>query len=360
MKINLDQLSAALKNKLAPLYLISGDEPLLIMEASSQISAAGKLAGYVSQRLQLNSEYNWSNVFTDAKTGSLFEPKRLLLIDVSLAQLNQTILVELLTEYVKNPSLTTILVFTTPKLEKKIEQSTCCKLLANHGVHISIWPLSPAAFLTWLNKNIQARNLQLTANGIRLLAEYTEGNLLAAHQEIEKLALQFGNEPLTDIQLKYTLADHSHFHAFTLAECCLAGKTQRSLKIVEHLQKNALEPLLILGILARELRRLCALAEQPANQYSAIAKSLAIFPKQMSLYQAALKRQPQLQFWQNLLSTCSAIDRIIKSTKYDYSWLNLTMLCLAVAEPKEEIFLTLINALTQSSSDPFNYSRQGI
>ena len=320
MKLPYQQLEQHISKKLAPLYLISGDELLQTQEAVDLIREAAQRTGFSERtRISVESNSEWGKqLYADAHSLSLFATKRILELDLRNAKLNQANS-EYLKNYAEKPQDDTLLLIHTNKLDAKTEQSSWYKMLEKNGVVITVWPISAEQLPQWIMQRAKKIQLTLSKQAATRLAEQVEGNLLAAAQEIEKLRLL--TDSVDENTLEDIIADHAHFDIFNLVDSLLAGNTQRSLRILDNLRAEDTEPTLILWAITRELRTMSDILQQTqqGTPLSALFSKFRIWEKRQPGVRAFLKRHKQQSCWE-LLLLAAKVDRIIKGAESGNVW----------------------------------------
>jgi DNA polymerase-3 subunit delta len=200
-----------------------------------------------------------------------------------------------------------------------------------------VWPMQIPQLFRWATERCHAIGLKVEKTAIEYLVFATEGNLLATAQTIEKLSLYFTekNKLITAEMLTQALGDHARFDPFKLTDAALEGKSQRCLRILEHLKADGVEPLLILWALSRECRLLASFAFElsKARNLMTLFKEQHIWEKRQLLFQQALARHT-LAHWYKLLGLASRIDQLIKGIGTGDVWNALQTLSLEIARPK--------------------------
>lgn len=334
MKLAVHQLTQHLNQSLAAIYVVSGDEPLLIQETLDQIRTTAKKQGF-SERIRIPVENtDWGKLFySNVHSLSLFATKRLLELDLSTTKLNSATS-KILQEYAAAPPEDILLLIRTHKLDSKSEQSSWYKAIAKIGVMIPLWPITIEQLPAWIAQRAKKLNLNMTTTAAELLAGLVEGNLLAATQELEKLRLLHTTDTIDQRAIENAVNDHAHFDIFNLVDSALAGNIKRSLRILNALKAEDMEPTLVLWALTRELRTMIDIIKQ-IQQGVSIA---TLFPK----YRIFEKRQPSvrafLQRHKNsncfeFLATAAGIDRIIKGAEIGNVWDELERFILVLSFP---------------------------
>ena len=263
MKVTYQQFTQQIGKKLAPLYLIHSDEILLVQEAVQQVRKAALAAGYAERlTLPVESGSDWGKTLhAEIYARSLFATKRLIELPLGAAKPTPAAN-KILKEISAALPPDIILLITANKFDSKTEQTTWFKALDKIGVTLAIWPIAMAQLPAWLMQRAQLNGLQLAPDAARLLALQMEGNLLAAAQEIDKLALLNTGATIDAKAITDIVTDSARFDIYTLVDTALAGDAPRSLHILQHLQAEGAEPILVLWAFARELRTLCELQKQ--------------------------------------------------------------------------------------------------
>ena len=312
-KLYANQLAAQLQQGLAACYLIFGEEPLQKLEAIDAIRIAAKAQGY-DERLSftLDNQFDWSQLHNELSAMSLFADKRL--IELELSQELPPTASEQLKQLASALSPDIVLVLHGQRSFAEVSKLAWFKQLQNVALQVAIYPLDDRQTRQWLQQRARQLNLQLTGDAFNLLQHHSAGNLLAARQELEKLALTHPNQTIDADTLAGFLADHSSFTVFQLGDAILAGEGQQALHRLHRLIQQDLEPAIVIWQLQKDLQQLQQLHH---NQQQGIAlsqafKQLAIWPKRQPLYQQALQRL-SLNYLNYLLQELAAFDRLYKA-----------------------------------------------
>lgn len=328
MPIYANQLEAQLQRSLAPAYLLHGDEPLQIEECRDAIVRAARAAGFTERSLYtVETGFDWNDLFRSSQSLSLFSDKRIL--DLRLpggkpGEKGARVLEQLAAE----PPADTVLIVSCGKLEKAARESKWAKAI---GVTVAVYPIDAKQFPAWVTRRLQARGVKADRDVVDLLAHHYEGNLLACAQEIEKLAMTWGDRPLRLADVEGVLADQAHFDVFGLADSCLAGDVQAIPRILASLKGEGTEPVLILWALVREIRALASMAiEVAAGQTpAAVLEQARVWPKRRPLIGRALTRH-RATGWQDLLMHAARAERVVKGRSRGDGWREIECLALGV------------------------------
>ena len=255
MGLRPEQLGRDLERGLKSVYLVSGDEMLLVQEACDQIIAAARSDGFTERTLiQVETGFRWHELTEAANAMSLFAPRRLLDVRVPPKRFDKDA-AEMLLAYLEKPSPDTLLLLRTEGLDKKQRGAAWFKRIDAVGATLLVWPIDSKKMPAWIAQRSRRVGLELSRDALVHLASSVEGNLLAAVQEIEKLALAGLPQPVTLAALTAAVSDAAHYDAFDLIDAALAGEATRVRHIVWVLRAEGVAPLTILGALTWRLRQ---------------------------------------------------------------------------------------------------------
>lgn len=330
MQIYLNQLATHLKNQsLLPVYLISGDVPLLIQEARKAIFDAAYNAGYQQRELfTVESGFDWHTFSHTAENLSLFSEKTLLELRNPKAKFDDQ--GKALIRYLDNPPADKILLIVTAKLTAAQQKTRWYKAIAKMGATLSIWPIAMRELPNWIATRLKQANLTADADSIRLLAELTEGNLLSAQQALEKLRLLYPTTPITVKEIATVISDNARFNIFDLTHYALRGAHKRVIRILAGLQFSGTEATLVLWSVTRELRELYAMTLELERGKSMIDVIATQWQSRKPLLKSALPRLRANKLSQ-MLQHAEQIDHVIKGIKIGNTWQELAMLCLKLS-----------------------------
>jgi len=313
-KLYANQLEQHLTGPLASCYLLFGEEPLQKLEAIDAIRAAAKQQGY-GERISLtaDAQFDWNELSNELQAMSLFAERRLIEVELSQQKLSPAANEQLkaLPQQLHNDI---ILLIHGERSHSDVSKLAWFKQLQTQAVQIPIYPLDERQSLQWLRDRVRQLQLQLSTEALALLQQHCAGNLLAARQELEKLALSQLAQPIDAAQLNQFLADHSSFSVFQLVDAILQGQLDIALHRLQRLCQQDTEAVIIAWQLQKEVLQLrqLSLAQQQRQALEATFKQLAIWPKRQSLYQQALQRL-SLAWLEYLLQELAAFDRLYKS-----------------------------------------------
>lgn len=336
MKVFADKLPAALAKHLPKVVIVAGDEPLQHRDACDAVRAAAHQAG-VEEREVVDVEPNfaWGRLLDIAGNLSLFASRKL--IDVRLG--NQKLGQEgskALAHYAEQiDGSDDILLLRMGKLDAKQQKSAWFKALDKHGLFVPVWPVDASRLGYWLRDRAGWHGLQLDMDAARLLGERTEGNLLAADQELQKLALTLpSNARISAATIAQGVEDNTRFDVFNLADACLKGEPSRVSHIVHGLQSEGLEAPIVLWALSRELRTLLSIHQHidqgQSFEHACKAQKPMIFDKRRPAYQQAIQRLPMKRL-HKLLLMAQRLDLAVKGASPVPLWPGLHDLAFTLA-----------------------------
>ena len=331
-QLRVDQLSGHLKQSLAPVYFIHGDETLLVNECADAVRAAARAQDYSDRQVfTVESGFDWQSLLAAGDSLSLFAERRILELRLPTGKPGKEG-TRILRDYAERPPEDTLLLIVSAKLEAAARRSKWVQALDHAGVSIPIWPVEAAQLPGWIDRRLRARGLQADREVLQLIAERVEGNLLAAVQEIEKLYLLHGAGSLDVDTVTELVADSARYDVFSLVDAALAGDAAHAQRILSGLRAEGVEPVLVLWALVREIRALTTMARQLQNG-SGLAQVLAsqrVWEKRKPRVTAALQRIRGRQWWR-LLQHCAQIDRVVKGRAVGSAWDELLQLTLSLA-----------------------------
>ncbi len=317
MKLSSDQLLARLRQPgneaLAPIYLISGDEPFQLGELADALRSCARRQGYTDRQVFFAERgFDWQSLSAEQDALSLFAERRVLDLRLPGSKPGDAGS-RALRAYAARPPADTVLLVTTGKLDRSQARSKWVTELERAGVAAQVWPVEAGRLPRWLQSRMQARGLDPDTGAVQLLAERVEGNLLAADQAMEKLLLLYGPGPVDTGQVIAAAADSARFDVFSLGDTALSGDTPRALRMLFGLLAEGVEPAVALWALARvtrEASRLAAAGQTGAALDGAMTR-LGIWDKRKPAVRAALQRHSQ-EHWHRLVRCLARADRVIK------------------------------------------------
>jgi DNA polymerase-3 subunit delta len=271
MQLRLDQLDAHLKKGLRTLYTLWGDEPLLAQEAADAIRAAARAAGHAERQVHTVSgaHFNWSGLIGASQAMSLFSDRQLIEIRIPSGKPGKEGS-EALQRYCERLSDDVVTIIHLPRLDRQQQQSAWFVALDSSGIAVRIDPIERKALPQWIAQRLAAQGQRVQGGEagqqtLAFFADRVEGNLLAAHQEIQKLALLYPAGELSFEQIEAAVLNVARYDVFKLGEAVLAGQVGRALRMLEGLQAEGEAPVLVHWTLAEDIRAMKRVKEAVAQ-----------------------------------------------------------------------------------------------
>lgn len=300
MQLKPEQLAAALARGLAPVYLLAGEEPLLVADGADAVRQAARTAGHAERVVyEADRSFDWTLLAGEAASLSLFADKRLIELRLGSGKLSDDG-AQALCEYAAAPSPDVVLLVTADALDRRARDSAWYAACDRAGVSVYAWALDAAALPRWIVARARTLGLTLGEDAAVLLAELTEGNLLAAAQEIGKLALLAPAGAALDRQAVLdAVGDSSRFAVRDVADAALDSDLPRLTRAIAHLQDSGETPILALWQLTQDVQRLID------------GNSNGLPPRRRQLLERAGRRRPAA-YWHGLLAQAALVDRANK------------------------------------------------
>jgi DNA polymerase-3 subunit delta len=336
MQLRADQLDAHLARKLAPLYVVSGDETLLAIEAQDAIRAAARRAGFSEREVvHADGRSDWSTITGAAQGLSLFAERRILEIRLPAGKPGREG-AEALKAHAAHASDDLLTIVSLPLLDKTGRNSAWAMALEAAGIWVDVPTIARPQLQAWIGQRLLRQQQSAPREALEFIADRVEGNLLAAHQEISKLGLLHPAGELTLAQVQDAVLDVSRYEIFALPLAMLAGDRPRLTKMLAGLRAEN-EPLpLILWAVSEEVRTLLRLrsALDRGVPFAQAAREVWVRREKEQATQAALRRLDAERL-AGLLARCADLDRLVKGLRVkgrdSDPWLELSEIALGVA-----------------------------
>lgn len=334
MRIFADKLADHLKHKHHNVYLVMGNEPLLLQESRDLINRDAKQKGFLEkQRFSLDKQLDWNNVYDCCQALSLFSNLQIIELEIPEAGVSASNAKELANlSTMLNPDI--LLIIIGNKLTRAQESAKWFKAMHNQGILISC----NGPELRYLPQFVQQRcqKLKLTpdAEATQMLAQWHEGNLLALAQSLEKLALLYPDGKLTLLRVESALVRHNHFTPFQWADALLSGQAKRAQRILRQLEAEGEEAIILLRTIQKELFLLCDMQQSLLARQSIahIFDQHRIWQNKRPFYSAALQRL-NMQHLQMLIQQLTKLELDVKTTFSQDYWPQLAHLSLMFCQP---------------------------
>ena len=332
MKIYPDKLGADLKSRIRKLYIVSGDEQLLVQETTDLIRRMLRTSGFEDRKqFYAESGFDWKSLMQSAGAMSLFFEKKL--IEVTLPSgkpggHGSEMLMELLNQLNKDNVLLLIL----PKVGQDVQRTKWFKALEAEGAFIQIWPIEVKSLPGWLTNRFQQAGLRVSREAAQLMADRVEGNLLAAVQEIERLRLISSNGQIDVQQVTEGVSENARYDVFQLLDSALGGDPVRSFRLISGLKAEGVELMFVLSVFVRELRNLEKMKTdlESGQSRETVFKRARVWKKREVLVSRFLDRRQLLELRQ-MISLLGYTDRLVKGAEQGDPWRVLQEVILRLA-----------------------------
>jgi len=337
MKLRVDQLERSLSKGLAPIYLLSGNEPLQLGEAADAIRTAAKQAGHTHREVfDIGTGFDWNTVLQAVDSPSLFADCRILDLRMESGSPGRDGTKALLT-IAERPPNEVIVLIVAGKLAAGAQKTRWFQAIDRQGVVIQVWPLQGGQLLQWLQRRLQCKGIQTDPAGIRMLATRVEGNLLAAAQEIEKLYVLQGSGTVDASTIAEVVIDSARFDVFDLVDNALQGHLVSTDRMLGRIRAEGVAPAIVLWALTREIRTLeqIAFGKSSGTSLDTAMRQTNVWEKRKPLFTRAIKRL-SLSEISRLLVECAQADKIIKGLTQGDPWMALLMVSEGLAGVRDQ------------------------
>ena len=321
MKIRANQLSSHLKKSLAPCYLVTGDEHLLVSEALDEIRRVARDRGFGTRELHVaTTGFDWNQLTASTGNMSLFAEQRIVELRLPTGKPGRAggqAIVDLVEQ--AGPDL--LFIVTGPKLDRGTSNAKWAKTLDQKGVSLPIWPVEVRELPGWIANRMRQVGLQPDRDAVALIADRVEGNLLAAGQEIEKLRLLHGEGKVSANDVSEAVANSSRYDVYKLADAAIAGDATRAVRILGGLRAEGVEPVIVMWALTRELRTLATLddAVRQGMDLGSAMQSARVWGNRQGLLRSCISRHQHGDF-HRMLKASGRADAAAKGQRYGDPW----------------------------------------
>ncbi len=334
MPISPQQLERQLAaDRLASVYLIAGSEDLLRLEAADAVRARARALGFAEREVfESGTGFDWSALQASFGAMSLFSSRRLLDLRLPTGKPGKEggAVIE---AFCADPPPDVCLLISAGDWSRQHEGGWS-RAVEKAGSFVQVWPLKGSELPGWIARRLRSRGVEAAQDAVELLAERVEGNLLAAAQEIDKLALLANGQPVDLARMQHLVADSARFDVFGLAEAALGGDAARALRMLRGLRAEGgqVPPLLAwVGSQVSLLAQLSAIRDSGGNLAQAM-RDARVFEARQPLFKRALARAG-VAHYERLLGACAAIERSSKGRGDGDPWLQFERMLVALADP---------------------------
>jgi len=326
-----EQLAGSLQRGLVPVYLIGGEEPLLLQECCDQVRETAKAAGFVERHvLQVERNFDWSEL-QQAAAPSLFASQKIIDLRLRTGKPGREG-AKVLTEWAAEPDPNFVLLVSCEQWDAASRKSKWAACLEKAGQRVDIWPIKAQELPGWLEQRMLQHGMRPEPDVLRILADRLEGNLLAARQEIDRLALIRGAGTVSVDDVMKVVANSSRFDAFALAEHMLTGNLSDGLRVAAGLRRMDTPLPMLLGALIRELKTTEAfrLAMRGGEQETMAFRHLNVWHNRQNTMRSAARRLNTRRLFE-AFKLLSLIDRQSKGRAAGDPWQSIDTLMLFLA-----------------------------
>ncbi|MFM2275940.1 MAG: hypothetical protein RL211_1812 [Pseudomonadota bacterium] len=324
MQLAAGQLQQHLQRGLKSLYTLHGDEPLLVQEAGDAIRAFARTQGFTERTSHTvaGAHFDWSEVLAAGGSLSLFADKQIVEIRIPSGKPGKdgSAAIQQLAEQSKDNDSTLTLVM-LPRLDKMTKSGAWFAALESFGITVGVEPVERSALPQWIAQRLSTQGQRVMAGEegqrtLQFFADRVEGNLLAAHQEIQKLALLFAQGELSFDQVESAVLNVARYDVFKLSEAVLAGQTARVQRMLDGLQAEGEAEVLVHYTLAEDIRALKRVKDAMAQgrPLPMALREQRIWGVKERLFERVLPRLSETAV-SNLLHAAHQVDGIVKGLK---------------------------------------------
>jgi DNA polymerase-3 subunit delta len=324
MQLALSQLTAHLQKGLRSLYVLHGDEALLVQEAADAIRATARAQGFTERSVHTVSgaHFDWSEVLAAGGSLSLFADKQIVEVRVPSGKPGKegSVAIQQLAASAEGND-STLTLFVLPRLDAATRKGAWFGALENTGVSISVDAIERSALPQWIAQRLQLQGQRVVAGEegqrtLQFFADRVEGNLLAAHQEIQKLGLLHPQGELTQAQVESAVVNVARYDVFKLSEAVLSGQVARVQRMLEGLQAEGEAAVLVHYTLAEDIRALKRVKDAMAGgkPMPMALREQRVWGNKERLFERVLPRLNESRL-NGLLQSAHHVDGIVKGLK---------------------------------------------
>ncbi len=340
MQVRADALDAHLEKSLAPLYVISSDEQLLLLETADRIRAKARTAGFSEREVLIAERYfKWGELQSVQQSMSLFGDRKLIELRIPNGKPGKEggqALQDYAAACVGSEAGDTLTMITLPKLDWATQKSAWVTALQRHAVYVEIPNIERHQLGSWIGQRLAAQDQSADKHALEFMVDRVEGNLLAAHQEIRKLSLLYPDGRLSLDQIQDAVLNVARYDVFKLSEAMLSGDVSRVTRMLDGLKGEGEALPLVLWAVSEEIRTLLKLkiGSDEGRPLAAMLKEYRIWGPRERLMAPAVSRV-KIASLRDALSKAAQVDRMIKGLRAkDFAgdaWDALLQLALVVA-----------------------------
>jgi DNA polymerase-3 subunit delta len=332
MQLRTDDLADHLAREVKPLYVVHGDEPLLALEAGDAIRAAARAAGATEREVfVVEAGFKWDAFLAANANASLFGDRKC--VDLRIPSGKPGIEGgKALEAYAANPNPDNVTLITLPRVDRATQSSAWFSAIEKSGVTIAVYPVDRDQLPRWIAGRLSRQKQRASRETLAFLADAWEGNLLAARQEIEKLALLLPEGELEQGAVEKAVADVARYDIFELSEAWLAGDASRTVRIVRALEAEGESPTLAIWQLSEDLHAIATVAAlvRSGTPASAAVRNARMWGKRQAALERAVARVAPASI-PSLLTATAELDALAKGLRVGNVWDALVDVGLTLA-----------------------------
>jgi DNA polymerase-3 subunit delta len=344
MQLTTARLIEQLSQDLRQLYTLHGDEALLLQEAADAIRASARSQGFLERHVftVAGAHFDWSEIESACAAMSLFADKQLIDIRIPSGKPGKDgseALQRIAQTCVGNDGV--LVLVSLPRLDKTTKSSGWFTALDTHGISLQIDPVERAALPAWIAQRLALQQQRVLAGeegqrSLQFFADRVEGNLLAAHQEIQKLALLYPTQELSFEQIENAVLNVARFNVFKLSETVLAGQHQRVQRMLDGLRAEGTSEVLVHFALAEDIRALKRVKDAVASgrPLPQVLREQRIWGPKERLFERVLPKLSPAML-DRLLQAAHQVDGVVKGLRFvqwpSDSWQALGRLALMLS-----------------------------
>ncbi len=321
MKVYPDNLAGDLKKRLRKLYIVSGDEQLLVQEATDMVRRSLRSYGFIERELfHVEAGFDWSSLLQSASSMSLFVEKKLIEVRLTSGRPGSQG-GKVLTELLDQLNGDNVLLLVLPRVGQDVQRSNWFKTLFAEGAFVQIWPIEAKDLPGWLTNRFRDAGFKVTRDAVELMADRVEGNLLAAAQEIERLKLKAVGRVVDVREITDEVTDSARYDVFKLLDSAIAGDAEKSIRMIKGLKAEGVEIMFILAMTVKELRNLEKMKTglETGRSRQTVLKSAKVWKNREALVSKCLHRQ-NLDGLRRMVSSIGQTDRVVKGLEIGDPW----------------------------------------
>jgi len=320
--------------QLKPVYLLASAELLLTRDWLDDARIALREAGFEDiLNLQSDIGFDWQSLSQESDMLSLFSSCKCRIVTLPSGKPGQ-LGSKVIQDLCENPGEGNVYIFVTPPLDRQTRNTSWCKAIQAAGAIVEIKPVYDNQLAEWLRQRAQCKGFSIDNQAAQFLAVCTEGNLLAADQELEKLSIRFAGQDSIDFEtIQTSVAQSARYSHFLLVDACLGGQSRRALRILKSLQAEGYASTQLRWALQNSLQQLdrLKLAESRGTLGDRSWQELRIWQSKQRLYRLALSRLSGAQI-ERFLQSCATLDRLGKGQQDsdfpDQEWFEIKALVI--------------------------------